>query len=155
MSNLRKDRGANEGVSASELAAMGMCERRIVLEHRYGRRLSAAGREAVRRGLRLHAAFEAQAAAGEGGGRGHCFIATHVFGGKAPQTEALRRYRDRVLRYSAAGRVLIAWYYRAAPRICVWLARHAWACGPVRHCLRLVVLYAQWRCRFLECSHGR
>ena len=92
------DRGESSGVSASELAAMGMCERRVALDHRHGRKVSAAQHEALQRGLRLHAAFDAQAAAERPGRRGRCFIATHIFGSAAPQTEVLRRYRDGVLR---------------------------------------------------------
>src|SRR6218665_2175668 len=105
-------RGGTTGVSASELATMGACERRVVLEHRHGRRVSAAQQDAIRRGSRLHAAFGAPARAGRGGMGGgggwegvleggagggqvgagsRCFIATHVFGSRAPQTEALRR----------------------------------------------------------------
>ncbi|AEF88862.1 hypothetical protein DelCs14_1842 [Delftia sp. Cs1-4] len=148
------DRGGHGYVSASEIAAMGMCERRMVLEHRHGRRLSAGQHEAVLRGRRLHAAFDAQAEAGQAGLRGRCFIATQVFGSTAPQTSVLRRYRDRVLRASAPGRCLIAWYYRAAPRVCAWLARHPWARVPVRQGLRLVVLYAHWRCSCEETDRG-
>ena len=67
------DRGESSGVSASELAAMGMCERRVALDHRHGRKVSAAQHEALQRGLRLHAAFDAQAAAERPGRRGRCF----------------------------------------------------------------------------------
>jgi len=151
----RMRRGGTTGVSASELATMGACERRVVLEHRHGRRVSAAQQDAIRRGSRLHAAFDAQAGAGQVGAGSRCFIATHVFGSRAPQTEALRRYRDGVLRASGPGRLLILWYYRGAPHVCTWLARHPWACAPVRACLCLLVGYARWRCRWTGSGHGR
>ncbi|MDZ7855740.1 hypothetical protein [Sphaerotilus sp.] len=44
-------------VSASELARMGLCERMVVLEHRFGQRLSVAGLAATARGRRAHARF--------------------------------------------------------------------------------------------------
>lgn len=149
------DRGESSGVSASKLAAMGMCERRVALDHRHGRKVSAAQHEALQRGLRLHAAFDAQAAAERPGRRGRCFIATHIFGSAAPQTEVLRRYRDGVLRTSGPGCRLIVWYYRAAPLVCAWLCRHPWACIPLRHALSLMVWYAGWRCRRMEVHHVR
>ncbi len=90
-------------VSASELASMGTCEQRVVLEQRYGRRLSEPQRLAVARGLKLHAEFLAQARSGAKPRPGRCFIASHVFGHDAPETQALRAYRDRVLRGSEYG----------------------------------------------------
>lgn len=147
-------RSGNSGVSASELAAMGMCERRVVLEHRHGRRMSATQREAIARGLRLHAAFDAQADAEQAGRRGRCFIATYIFGSTAPQTEVLRAYRDGVLRVGVTGRCLIFWYYRASPHVCAWLTRHPWACTPVRRGLSILVRYARWRCHRKAGHHG-
>lgn len=131
---------------------MGDCERRVCLDHRHGRRLSAAQAQAVKRGLRLHAAFDAQADA-ERGPRGRCFIATHIFGAEAQQTVALRHYRDSVLKASSLGRRLIVGYYRAAPCVCAWLTRHPWGCVPIRFGLQLFVGYARWRCSWKEASH--
>lgn len=42
-------------VSASELARMGLCERMVVFEHRFGKRLSPAQLAATARGQRAHA----------------------------------------------------------------------------------------------------
>jgi hypothetical protein len=42
-------------VSASELARMGLCERMVVFEYRFGQRLSPARRAATARGRRAHA----------------------------------------------------------------------------------------------------
>ena len=57
-------------------------------------------------------AYEAHQA---GGG---CFIATAVYGDyDHPQVRVLRRFRDRVLVKSAAGRRLVRWYYRAGPKM--------------------------------------
>lgn len=52
---------------------------------------------------------------------GLCFVATVIYGQNAPQTQALRRYRDEVLAEQALGRAFIRLYYFAGP----WLARAA------------------------------
>jgi len=44
-------------VSASELARVGLCERMVLLEHRFGQRLSPARLAATDRGRRAHARF--------------------------------------------------------------------------------------------------
>lgn len=143
-------RRASEGVSASELAEMGVCERRMVVEQRYGRIFTASQCEDIRRGLHLHAVFDAQSSGPPSGVRGPCFIATHVFGHSAPQTQVLRRYRDRVLRASALGGWSVACYYRVAQLVCGWLSHHLYACMSVRMCLGPVVRYGHWRCRRWE-----
>ena len=57
-------------------------------------------------------AYEAHQA---GGG---CFIATAVYGDyDHPQVRVLRRFRDRVLVKSTAGRRFVRWYYRAGPKM--------------------------------------
>lgn len=44
-------------VSASELARMGLCERMVAFEHRFGQRLSPDQRAATARGQHAHAQF--------------------------------------------------------------------------------------------------
>jgi hypothetical protein len=44
-------------VGASELAQMGVCERLVVFEHRYGRQRTAEQQRAAMRGLRAHKRF--------------------------------------------------------------------------------------------------
>ena len=141
-------------VSASELASMGACEQRIVLEQRYGRRLSEPQRVAVARGLKLHAQFLAEVRTSIQERHGRCFIASHVFGHDAPETHVLRTYRDRVLRASAPGRMFILWYYRLAPGCCRWLARFPSMCRWVRWGLRPLVAHASGRCRRGRQAHG-
>lgn len=46
-----------ESVSASELAQMGVCERLVVFEYRYGKRRTKAQRQAIQRGLLAHQRF--------------------------------------------------------------------------------------------------
>src|SRR5438094_930738 len=47
-----------------------------------------------------------------------CFCASLAWGPEAPETDLLRRFRDRILRRTAAGRGLIRVYYRTAPGLC-------------------------------------
>lgn len=44
-------------VSASELAQMGVCERMVVFEHRYGKRRTVEQQQAIKRGQRAHLRF--------------------------------------------------------------------------------------------------
>lgn len=44
-------------VSASELAQMGVCERLVVFENRYGKRRTVLQQRAIQRGLRAHLRF--------------------------------------------------------------------------------------------------
>ena len=53
----KRDLRPRDAVSASELAEMGVCERRVLLAQRHGRRRTTAQRTAMRRGLRAHERF--------------------------------------------------------------------------------------------------
>jgi hypothetical protein len=107
-------------VSASELAQMGVCERRVKFEHDRGRRRTPEQLQAMERGLRAHEEFYRE---GQDGARaGRCFVATLVFG-EAPETRILRCFRDQVMRRRALGRRLIVVYYRFAPAVCRFLNR--------------------------------
>lgn len=108
-------------VSASELAQMGVCERRVKFEHDRGRRRTPEQLQAMERGLRAHETFyrDGQDAARAGG---RCFVATLVFG-EAPETRILRCFRDQVLRPWPLGRRFIVVYYRFAPAVCRFLDR--------------------------------
>jgi hypothetical protein len=124
-----KARRGDGVIGASELAQMGLCERLVVLESLHGPRRSTSQEEARRRGIAAHVRFERQGrratAPGDGSTRRpgeRCFIATMVFG-DAWQTDALRDFRDTVLRPRPWGRRLVAAYYAAGPRLCRVLQR--------------------------------
>ena len=137
-------------VSASELAQMGVCERLVVFEHRYGKRRLPAQRAAIERGRREHERFYRE-------GRiastppGRCFIATMVFG-EGPETQTLRAFRDQILRRVPTGRRLIGTYYRVAPGVCRMLERQPWAHSVLRIALRPVVWLAL---RWLSATEAR
>ena len=112
-------------VSASELAQMGVCERLVWFEHRYDRQRTPEQIEAARAGDQAHAEFHRDAMRvvdrdQRVSAKPWCFIASAAFTPMAPETQTLRRFRDRVLRRSPTGRLVARAYYRLSPPI----ARH-------------------------------
>ena len=110
-------------VSASELAQMGACERLVLFEAKHGKRMSRCQQEASERGGREHAKFFREGVRSQSDVRTTlskpwCFCASLAWGPEAPETELMRRFRDRILRKTAIGRSLIALYYRTAPGLC-------------------------------------
>ncbi|HEX9207023.1 MAG TPA: DUF11 domain-containing protein [Steroidobacteraceae bacterium] len=79
---------------------------------------------------------------------GGCFIATAAYGSPLePHVAALREFRDRHLRHTAAGRAFIRWYYEHSPRVAHYIGGHAWARAVTRTLLAPVVaaIVAPWR----------
>ena len=118
-----KMRGKKAMVSASELAQMGACERLVLFEARYGKRRSRCQQKAIERGRTEHDKFfkdgvRSQADVETSLSQPWCFCASLAWGPEAPETDLLRRFRDRILRRSAAGRRLIRLYYKTAPGLC-------------------------------------
>jgi hypothetical protein len=136
-------------VSASELAQIGVCERRVKFDRDRGRRRTPEQLQAMERGLRAHKEFyrEGQDVPRAGG---RCFVATLVFG-EAPETQILRCFRDQVMRPRPLGRRFIVAYYRFAPAVCRFLDRRPSSLPVARALLRAVVPIAsrwlewQWR----------
>lgn len=126
-------RKTKDAVSASALSQMGVCERLVVFEHLHGKRPTPGQKAALNRGLQAHRKFASEGAS-EAAPRGRCFIATYVFG-EGTETQVLRRFRDRYLRPTSAGRRLILIYYRAAPTVCQAMERRPWLQRVVRKAL--------------------
>jgi hypothetical protein len=62
-----------------------------------------------------------------------CFIATACYGtSRAPELDVLRKFRDRVLMKSRAGRWFVRNYYRFSPPLAAWLWTHARARNLIR-----------------------
>lgn len=115
--------------SASELAEMGYCEKKMLFSQRFGKRVSPERAAAMREGIAIHRGFHRDAMAVAPNARSSeakpwCFIASELFGQTAWETAALRMGRDRVLRQYAIGRAFIGAYYKHSPGIARWLHRH-------------------------------
>lgn len=135
--------------SASELAEMGYCEKRMLFVHRLGPRASPAREEARLDGLAAHQAFHRDAVTiapnvQSSEVKPWCFIASELFGQGAWETMALRMARDRLLRRYAAGRAFIGVYYRYSPRIARWLRRHRRVQAVARVLLQPVAALLKW-----------
>lgn len=137
---MRGRRKTKRAVSASALSQMGVCERLVVFEHFEGKRPTPEQRAALQRGLRAHRQFASEGES-EAARRGRCFIATHVFG-ERPETQVLRRFRDRFLRSTRAGRRLILAYYRVAPTVCRAMERWPMTQSAARAAIRPLVWLA-------------
>jgi uncharacterized repeat protein (TIGR01451 family) len=77
-----------------------------------------------------------------------CFIATAAYGSAdESHVAALREFRDRILRRSAAGRTFIDWYYAHSPPVARYISARPWARAVVRAMLApaVVAIIAPWR----------
>lgn len=149
---MARRRKTKDAVSASALSQMGVCERLVVFEHLHGKRPTPAQMAALNRGLRAHRQFASEGAS-DAARRGRCFIATHVFG-EGPETQVLRRFRDRYLRPTRAGRLLILVYYRLAPSVCRAMERWPMTRSAVRAVIEPLVWLATCLIADYEGSHA-
>ena len=124
-------------VSATELAEMGFCEKRVQLAHLYGDQATPEQRQAMARGQAAHQRSLEEGLAATADRR--CFVATFVFGPDARETQVLRAYRDAVLLRRRWGRGLVAAYYWVAPVGCRIMARSPVIVAGVRRMLCVVV----------------
>lgn len=69
----------------------------------------------------------------------NCFIATAVYGATAPETNALRRWRDEALLPHYWGRVLVSTYYAVSPRLVPVVKRNKWIRDSVKMALDKIV----------------
>jgi hypothetical protein len=149
---MARRRKTKDAVSASALSQMGVCERLVVFEHHDEKRPTAGQKAALQRGLRAHRQFASEGAS-EAARRGRCFIATHVFGA-GTETQVLRRFRDRYLRPTRAGRRLILAYYRLAPSVCRAMERWPMTRSAVRAVIKPLVWLATCLLADQEGSHA-
>ncbi|WP_245951532.1 CFI-box-CTERM domain-containing protein [Paracidovorax anthurii] len=130
-------------MTATELAAMGYCEKKVQLAHLYGQRTTPEQRKAMARGRQAHQRYFEQGVASASDRR--CFVATFVFGPEAVETQVLRTYRDRVLLHRRWGRWVVAVYYWVGPAGCWILGRSPALARGVRLLLRIVVVWCRIR----------
>ncbi|MCW5633549.1 MAG: hypothetical protein KIT17_09445 [Rubrivivax sp.] len=144
---LRRRRNQRERfVSAKDLAEMGFCEKRVLLAHLHGQRMTPEQQRSAERGRRAHERYyrEGLSAVASGADR-RCFVATCLFGEEAWQTNVLRRDRDEVLLHRRIGRRAVAAYYWCAPRVCDVLARLPWLQRPVRALIEVLLIAVRRR----------
>lgn len=76
------------------------------------------------------------AAAQNSSGSSSCFIATACFGHADHETVLVyRNFRDRVLKRTKFGRLLVLWYYKASPPIASFIKEKDWLKAMVATCL--------------------
>lgn len=110
-------------LNATDLAALGHCERQALYRHHgHSGHVDPEVRAARRRGETEHARRHREVASSQTDTR--CFIATAVYGPDAWQTNALRAWRDRVLMPRRSGRILVRAYYHLSPSVAGQLIRH-------------------------------
>ncbi len=80
---------------------------------------------------------------GSGSSLGACFVATAAYGSPMhPRVVELRRFRDRVLMQSPAGRAFVSFYYRHSPPVARYIADRPGARAVARIALWPVVMVA-------------
>lgn len=129
--------GSRDEVSATQLAEMGFCEKRVQLAHIYGEQVTPEQRKAMARGQAAHQRYLEEGLAATSDRR--CFVVTFVFGPDAQETQVLRAYRDAVLLRRRWGKALVAAYYRVAPSVCRVMEQSPATAVGARHLLRIVV----------------
>lgn len=118
---------------------MGYCERKIVLDASMGERVTPEVEVMRREGIKAHAQFHQDSQRMPATQDRRCFVATAAFGADAPETVALRAFRDRTLVKTTLGRTFIKFYYSTSPALCDALSQRNRAMLVVRAVLRQVV----------------
>ncbi|HUL01258.1 MAG TPA: CFI-box-CTERM domain-containing protein [Nitrospirota bacterium] len=78
-----------------------------------------------------------------------CFIATAAYGHySAPQVQALREFRNRILLSNAPGRFFVHWYYRYGPIVADFINAHPW----LKPVVRVLLLPAVWAAMMMTAS---
>lgn len=130
----------SDHIPATQIAALGFCETKLVLQDQHGDRVTKTQAAARVEGQVAHEAFDKAVVAKHNQGSTvardrRCFVATAIYGVNDPRTEDLRRFRDTRLMTTSTGRALARIYYTASPllvrvmRLCPILKY------PVRHLL--------------------
>jgi hypothetical protein len=101
-------------LTISKVVAATYCEQKVVFDRRFGDARPSHVRAQAEHGTKQHQRFEAQGNLKQATDS-KCFIATHVFGGDAPETIFLRRWRDQALTPTWWGRAATKTYYVVSP----------------------------------------
>lgn len=126
-----------KAISASELAQASVCEQQLVFDATHGKKHSGEREAKIRAGLAAHDTLHTDAMLAYSNVETsredrRCFIATVAFGPDAPETDALRMFRDRALLPHQVGRALVSFYYLLSPPVARFLEQHPSLLPPVR-----------------------
>lgn len=121
-------------IRASDLGKLDYCEQKVRFDAVRGDRTPDDIRRLRDAGTVAHSRFE-----NERGKDKRCFIASCVYGVNAPQTNALRAFRDNILMPPWWGRALVAGYYRFSPFVVTFLARRPRIIAGTRRVLDSIV----------------
>lgn len=114
------------------------CEQKVVFDRLHGDARPISVKAKATTGTFEHIRFEIEGKTQRAVDR-RCFIASHVYGMDAPQTDSLRQWRDRVLASTRAGRMAIACYYALSPALLVVLRRSTLLTRLVRRALDVIL----------------
>lgn len=126
-------------VSITRIVSASYCEQKVILDRIHGQKKTAEVAHKAAQGDREHLRFESEGKALAARGPimpqptaasspapatdKRCFIATAVYGEDAQETNALRAWRDQVLKVSFLGRWFIRIYYRVSPSVATIIGR--------------------------------
>ncbi len=101
-------------VSITKVVSAVYCEQKVVFDREYGDLRPQHVKAKAEEGIREHAKFEFEGRVKQATDS-RCFIASHVYGLNAPETNALREWRDRRLMPLLVGRWVVRVYYFISP----------------------------------------
>lgn len=97
-------------ISPSELCKIVKCENQMVLDDIYENKKSDLTEKRIKEGLKEHRKFDNLNNMDK-----RCYIATAIYGQDSPKTNLLRQWRDKKLKVSWYGKIIIKVYYFISP----------------------------------------
>ncbi len=120
-------------LTISDVVDAGYCQRKAWLDAKFGRAPAPQQvQELADRGAQIHKRYERR-------GDARCFVASCIYGIDAPETNALRAFRDRVLAPRATGRCFVRAYYFLGPLLVKLIRAIPALRVPVKKALDLLV----------------
>lgn len=124
--------------SISNIVATVYCEQQAVFDRERGEARTMDVHMKAAAGTFEHKRFELEGKTRAAVDR-RCFIASAVYGIDAPETHALRAWRDRVLMPSPLGRAFVRSYYFVSPYLVPLLKRSALTTALIRRTLNRIL----------------
>jgi hypothetical protein len=123
--------------TVTQIVASVYCEQKVVFDRRHGKATPRELQVKAASGAFEHLRFQwegytrnpgrrlVKIAEGRQATDSRCFIASQVYGADAPETNALRAWRDRTLMPNRIGRAIVTTYYWLSPIVVPILRRSA------------------------------